>query len=890
MNSRYDLEDEEKTDYKDEYTKLSKSALMQESRIFNDAKLKHKKCTELLCKIIFLLNQGESFAPSEKTEMFFNVTKLFMNPNEKLRRIIYIFIKELKADENEVFIVTSCLSKDMISDNDTYKANSLRVLSKIVDQSNLQSIERQLKNSLVDQSSLVKASALVSGLHLFKKHPEMVKKLVGDVQTILMGPEDLQYHALLLLHEIKKDDPMAILKVISQLTAKNKNFSNKHAKCQLIRYIKEILMNASLDAHTLQSFIQYLFDCLSKTNDFVTFEAAKSLCELSEVYKIDLETVFNTLLTFVNNGNAVQKFAALKVLNKLAKKNPSLVATCSSDLEPLINDSNSSVASMAISTLLTCTQTNVSKLIAQIQTYLPDMGDDFKIEITHSFYTLFKRIPSKSSELIKFLHTILQGEGSKSWKEAIVETLMKIGVEGTKKDTEEILHCLVEFIEDCQFDYLATHILDFVGEQAPKTSSPSLYIRYIYNRIILDKPSVRAAAVSSLGNIGHKIEDLRQQIIGLLKHCLHDEDEEVSARAQLFLNLLESREAEADQMRDLVFGELEFDVEELEAFILENRDEEELDFSTLTSVDPSAQNAMLSSVTTPVEEVASTVSPQVKKEEIKAPEPAAQEDLSEVEQKVGEAVLISSEIEDVNDSNAEYQVKVRKHFTESYTVLVLSITNTIEEHRLREVRAINSPGASPVVNIEGGEEVDSISYGETKQHTIWFVNESQKFDVKLTLSLKIEEVDEDGNVESDYNDTYQIDPIKIKTSDFMIRQPIPVGSFNEAWTKISNSPTFVEDQQIFSIGSSPENGLKAAATDVINFFGMETCENSSNVDNTAKSHTLSLAGTLLVNGSGKFPVLAKALIGFKAEYGCVLKIAIRSTNPEAINLVTSCIQ
>jgi len=81
---------------------------------------------------------------------------------------------------------------------------------------------------------------------------------------------------------------------------------------------------------------------------------------------------------------------------------------CSSDLEPMINDSNSSVASMAISTLLkTCTQTYVSKLIAQIQTYLPDLGDDFKIEITHSVYVLFKRIPSKSTDLIKFLHTIL---------------------------------------------------------------------------------------------------------------------------------------------------------------------------------------------------------------------------------------------------------------------------------------------------------------------------------------------------------------------------------------------------------------------------------------------------------------------------------------------------
>jgi hypothetical protein len=48
--------------------------------------------------------------------MFFNVTKLFqMPPNThiNLRRLIYVFIKELKVNENEVFIVISCLTKDI---------------------------------------------------------------------------------------------------------------------------------------------------------------------------------------------------------------------------------------------------------------------------------------------------------------------------------------------------------------------------------------------------------------------------------------------------------------------------------------------------------------------------------------------------------------------------------------------------------------------------------------------------------------------------------------------------------------------------------------------------------------------------------------------------------
>jgi len=187
----------------------------------------------------------------------------------------------------------------------------------------------------------------------------------------------------------------------------------------------------------------------------VTFEAAKSLCELSETIKLDLESPFNSLLLFIQNGNSVQKYSAIKVLNKLASHNPTLVSQCSNDLEPLINDSNTSVASIAISTLLkTCTQAYVQKLLSQIQNYLPDLGDDFKTEIAHSVYILFTRIPPKSTELIKFLFTNLTSEGTKAWKEAIVESLMKIGVEGSQKDKEEVLHCLVDFIEDCSHEYL----------------------------------------------------------------------------------------------------------------------------------------------------------------------------------------------------------------------------------------------------------------------------------------------------------------------------------------------------------------------------------------------------------------------------------------------------
>jgi len=45
------------SEYRDAYTNLSKTNLVQQSKIFNEKKLKDSECIDLLNKIIFLLNQ-----------------------------------------------------------------------------------------------------------------------------------------------------------------------------------------------------------------------------------------------------------------------------------------------------------------------------------------------------------------------------------------------------------------------------------------------------------------------------------------------------------------------------------------------------------------------------------------------------------------------------------------------------------------------------------------------------------------------------------------------------------------------------------------------------------------------------------------------------------------
>ena len=105
---------------------------------------------------------------------------------------------------------------------------------------------------------------------------------------------------------------------------------------------------------------------------------------------------------------------------------------------------------------------------------------------------------------------------------------------------------LCEFIEDCEFTKLAVRILHLIGAEGPKTSHPTKYIRYIYNRVVLENALVRAAAVTALAKfgVGQKDPDVKRSVTVLLTRCLDDTDDEVRDRAALNLRLM----SEEDEM------------------------------------------------------------------------------------------------------------------------------------------------------------------------------------------------------------------------------------------------------------------------------------------------------------------------------------------------------
>jgi hypothetical protein len=164
---------------------LDKSAVLQEVRAFNDPQIDARRCVELIGSLLRLISRGDVLTANECQDVFFGSTKLFQCPDERLRRMVYLLIKELRPSADIVFIVTASLNKDMTGSNDNFRSNALRVMCQITDAQMLLQVERFIKQACVDKHAAVSSAALVSGLQLLKKSNDSVKRWQNEVMHIL---------------------------------------------------------------------------------------------------------------------------------------------------------------------------------------------------------------------------------------------------------------------------------------------------------------------------------------------------------------------------------------------------------------------------------------------------------------------------------------------------------------------------------------------------------------------------------------------------------------------------------------------------------------------------------------------------------------------------------
>jgi len=914
------------------YQHLEKATVLQSARIFHEpqtVRLDPRRCCTVIGQLLHLQN-GMGANPSnmltsvEATEVFFGVTKLFMSEDASLRRMVYLFIKEVSetCNPDDVIIVTSSLTKDMTCDVDIYRANALRVLSRIIDSGMLGAIERYVKSSIVDSSPQVASAALVSALHLIKtpSNVQIIKRWVSEIQTASSSRDAMvQYHAVLLMYQLKKQDRLAVKKLVQSTAAASS--SSALTKVALVRYAASLMGACTPQEDEWNGHFAYLESLLRDKNEMVVFEAAKAICTVA-VDANDVNSAVHALQLFLSSPRGSNRFAAMKVLVALSDSMPRAVAKCNEDLESLIGDANRNVSTFAISTLLkTGSESSMERYLKQITNLVSEISDEFKITIVQSIYKLCITYPHRYAMLIGFLANFLRDEGGFLFKKEIIQCMERLLEEIPECKETALLH-LCEFIEDCEFIQLSTHVLALLGAQGPSTPTPARYIRFIYNRIILENEPVRAAAVGALAKFGARVPSLRGSILALLEASVLDEDDEVRDRALLAIEVLKQcpphpaaveaelqDEADAEEVKveeddaayiylkpmPLDWDHLRQCVEAYQASSSMAKASEQLTFETLPILEKSAVTSAMATGGSAgaLDSISQT--------------PAKSSLSSNNQVDVTAAVTAIPELANLGrifrtcpnvpltESETEYVVTCCKHvISPQLVILQFSVTNTLDDQVLKQVR-VEVEDMSGYWEAVGEIQCDILKYGENKNCFVVLNTSSTAAEtmepVTLSAELKFHviQVDPDDDVldeemleeEEGFEEEYPLEDFTIECSDFMSK--VGILDFRKSWEELGKDFEVMEKFALKTCSDVP-----SALKYVIGKMGLVACDGTEVIGEKKKggAHMLHLCGRFVLDD---MPVMARCQIGNMAGAGVVLKMAVRSKDKSVSQWVANCI-
>jgi coatomer protein complex subunit gamma len=232
-----------------------------------------------------------------------------------------------------------------------------------------------------------------------------------------------QYHAIGLLYQMRMHDRMALVKMVQQLGAPGA-VKSPAATVMLVRLAAQL---AEEDQSLRNPMMKLMDGWLRHKAEMVNFEAAKAICDMRDVTDAETSQAIHTLQLFLSSPRAVTKFAALRILHTFATFKPHVVHPCNPDIEALISNSNRSIATFAITTLLkTGNEASVDRLMKQISGFMADISDEFKITIVEAIRTLCLKFPSKQAGMLAFLSGILRDEGGYEFKRSVVESMFDL--------------------------------------------------------------------------------------------------------------------------------------------------------------------------------------------------------------------------------------------------------------------------------------------------------------------------------------------------------------------------------------------------------------------------------------------------------------------------------
>lgn len=858
-----------------QFQNLEKTTVLQEARTFNDTPVNPRKCAHILTKILYLLNQGEQLGTMEATDVFFAMTKLFQSRDVVLRRLVYLGIKELSSVAEDVIIVTSSLTKDMTGKEDLYRAAAIRALCTITDGGMLAAIERYMKQAIVDRSPAVSSAALVSSLHLTNVSGDVARRWANEAQEALFSSNVMvRYHALGVLYQARKSDKHAVVKLFGKLV--RASHRSPYATCMLIRMGRKLLPDIVRGEDEILSFFAA---CLRHNSEMVVYEAAYTLVSLGrDTSKI--QDAISVLQLFCGSPKPVLRFAAVRTLNKVAMTHPAAVTACNLDLENLITDSNRSIATLAITTLLkTGAESSVDRLMKQIATFVSEISDEFKVVVVQAIRALCQKFPRKHAVLMNFLSAMLRDEGGLEYKAAIVDTIIAV-MEGNAEAKEAGLAHLCEFIEDCEHISLAVRILHLLGQEGPTSKQPSRYIRFIYNRVILESASVRAAAVTALARFAAACPPLLPNVLVLLSRCQLDSDDEVRDRAAYYCTILQQQNDPT--VLPLVQPPL-LSVPSLERALknyMRTPMDEPFDISQIPPAQTIEEPAQVEIQTTVKQQ------PRLTREESFMEKISQIPHLSMIVR--DSSFFKSSPVFELTESETEYNVKCVKHTFTDLLVLQFDCVNTLSDQLLEDVRVAVEPPKGyrimcevPCPRLpynEPGTTYTVLKYPEDVHASVATIPTTLRF-----MARDCDPATGFPDVELGYNDEYMLEDLEVTLADQIQGMGSGGLDFGTAW-EVAVTKGYTKLEETFVLGTSVTT-LEGAIQSLTGFLGLEAVERSNRVQSGATWHLLLLSGVF----RGGKEVLARARLAL-SDSQVTMQLSVLCQDREVAELIVSSVE
>lgn len=874
-----------------QYYSLTKQDVIIESSCFNDRNFNPRTCQQVLTKLIYLFDKGEKFTEDELSTLFFSITKLFQSEDNNLKRLLFLTIKYMK-DTPSMCMITNCVTKDVSSTNPNIKANALRLLPLIIESQNPIQLERNLKLSLVNKSKVIVDAALIACMDIFKLMPDVIRKCGEEIMQILINTKEstLQYKSFILLQEIKSQDPIALIKLL-QIAIDNKHNYSSVTIMYVIRAVEGFVRTGTssdnrLDQKSNIVFIKFLRDCVDTDNTLIKLEAAKVLTSLDSLDNKTLQPVVEKLTALLSEENTTVRYSVLKIFNNMIR-NPFRVSLFKNydQIQELISNPNKNIMALAVSVLVkVASPENLQELVDRIYGSLDDLPLAIQKSAIANCIDVVKKDGKSLDSILKFLWNCLKDKGNVEFKLAVIEVMKQI-LELKLPCYTTVLEYFAEYIEDSMDNRLTLAILNLMCIYLPKADNPKSYLKYLINRLTLDKSIVRTAVVTCMAQIATQDEGLREEIIPILEHLQFDfEEEEVRERATYYLQLLNSMDgSDKGRASRLIDDSNELSEETIEALLHkfednlahQNYDTSFLDFNALlkqahvtkkVSGDKQKESGKAQSIP-------NTLLTDISKYEgvndvIEDETKRFFEHKSEFKS-LG-SVRITTAFKDLTEPETEVFIKFRKHLFGDHLVFEFLLQNN-GGNAISDLVLDLSYDQDEEFEMQNIVAEDMIEPGQTGKIFISFAKSSYIVTKEFAGTLQFTvQIHEGGKVINTYQDELPLEDFDLRLCDFVVNYPFHLSqeNFSDLWHSLKAAPAQQKYQLDFE-------SISSAVHELSKTFGMAVV-GDTHVDSSKNFHQFGLAGLYLQTT----PVLIECKVGFDQNKNCITALSVKTNDDQ----------